>query len=213
MMEACKVAGRREQQKAERRARLFDAAMALFAARGFDAVSVADITDAAGLSKGVFFNYFPTKGHALGAFQTQMLDGLLSFGEQVEPAGCREVFEVFFGEAAVRYERDAALVRQVVLHMRHQPSMLSAEQDTAQRVVALYGGWLEQGIAAGELAADTDVAVVTQLVGDLWLGALVRWARDPSMSLAGAIGGRLGILFDGLTSRGSLDDGGGQSLS
>ncbi len=59
-------AGRRERRAAETRLRLFRCALQLFAARGFSAVTVEDITEAADVGKGTFFNYFESKDHVLG---------------------------------------------------------------------------------------------------------------------------------------------------
>lgn len=45
----------------ERRAQIMAAATALFAQRGYHATAVADIVDAVGVGKGVFYWYFPSK--------------------------------------------------------------------------------------------------------------------------------------------------------
>lgn len=60
------AAGRRERRAAETRVRLFRCAMQLFAERGFQNVTVEEITEAADVGKGTFFNYFQTKDHVLG---------------------------------------------------------------------------------------------------------------------------------------------------
>ena len=44
---------------------LVEAASALWSERGYDAVAVSDICERAGVSKGTFFYYFPTKEHLL----------------------------------------------------------------------------------------------------------------------------------------------------
>jgi AcrR family transcriptional regulator len=49
------------EQGRERKAQLVDAAMELFAERGYAATRVADICEAAGVAKGLFYWYFPTK--------------------------------------------------------------------------------------------------------------------------------------------------------
>ena len=59
-------AGRRERRAAETRIRLFRCALQLFSERGFQNVTVEDITEAADVGKGTFFNYFQTKDHVLG---------------------------------------------------------------------------------------------------------------------------------------------------
>jgi AcrR family transcriptional regulator len=53
--------GLRDRKKRETRQRLSDIASTLFYERGFDAVSVADVAEAAGVSKMTVFNYFPRK--------------------------------------------------------------------------------------------------------------------------------------------------------
>jgi AcrR family transcriptional regulator len=57
--------GRRERKAAETRLKLFRRAMQLFAERGFSNVTVEDITEAADVGKGTFFNYFKSKDHVL----------------------------------------------------------------------------------------------------------------------------------------------------
>jgi AcrR family transcriptional regulator len=51
----------RERKKAQTRTRIADVATALFAQRGFHAVTVGEIAEAAGVAKQTVFNYFPQK--------------------------------------------------------------------------------------------------------------------------------------------------------
>src|SRR6266516_1636569 len=53
--------GLREAKKAQTRQAIAAAAMGLFATRGFDHVTVAEVARAAGVSEKTVFNYFPTK--------------------------------------------------------------------------------------------------------------------------------------------------------
>src|SRR4051812_17592314 len=53
--------GLRERKKRQTRDTIAAAAMELFRARGFDAVTVAEVADAAEVSEKTVFNYFPTK--------------------------------------------------------------------------------------------------------------------------------------------------------
>ena len=60
------IMGRRQRRAAETRVRLFRCALELIAERGLANVTVEDITEAADVGKGTFFNYFATKDHVLG---------------------------------------------------------------------------------------------------------------------------------------------------
>jgi AcrR family transcriptional regulator len=64
--------GLRERKRAHSRATTVDVAMQLFAERGYDAVTVADICAAAEIAPRTFFRYFPTKDDVLAEPARQM---------------------------------------------------------------------------------------------------------------------------------------------
>lgn len=66
--------GRRERKKRETRDRLADVAARLFAERGYDAVSVADVARAAGVADQTVYNYFPTKPDLVFDLADEMLE-------------------------------------------------------------------------------------------------------------------------------------------
>ena len=66
--------GRRQRRRAETRERIFRSALQLFAEHGFSATTVEQITEAADVGKGTFFNYFRNKEDVLGAMAEVQLD-------------------------------------------------------------------------------------------------------------------------------------------
>ena len=77
--------GRRDRRAAQTKAKLFRCAIRLIARRGIDKVTVEDITEAADVGKGTFFNYFKTKEQVLGMIAEIQLEHIreaAALGEQ-----------------------------------------------------------------------------------------------------------------------------------
>ena len=70
------MSGRREEQKRERRERIFAVAMRLFVNQGFQETTILDIAKAAKVSRGTVFNYYPYKEALLIEHFATRLDDL-----------------------------------------------------------------------------------------------------------------------------------------
>ena len=80
-----------EQRRARTRDRLLVAAEAVIAEKGLHGVSIEDFVRAAGVSRGTFYNYFPTTADLIGAMNRRVarhMGGLLSAiaRRQADPA-------------------------------------------------------------------------------------------------------------------------------
>ena len=111
--------GLRERKKRATRQLIADIASGLFIQRGFDEVTVAEIAEAAGVSKMTVFNYFPRKEDL---FLDRHADRLRELEEVVR--------ERPSGESAV-----AAL-------RRHQHELLAARHPLSGAIEGAHGFWL-----------------------------------------------------------------------
>src|ERR1700731_1610850 len=111
--------GLRERKKRLMRQQLSDTATRMFLERGFDAVRVAEVAEACGVSEKTVFNYFPTKESLildrLESTMASLKSGLTEPG--VEPA-----------EAALRILND---------ELSAMTSWLAAQDDLAQASAAI----------------------------------------------------------------------------
>jgi len=80
------IDGLRERKSARARAATLDAGFRLFAERGYDQVTVADICAAADIGRRTFFHYFPTKEDLLDTPARQMTACLTAALDQVPPS-------------------------------------------------------------------------------------------------------------------------------
>src|SRR5215471_16026009 len=107
--------GRRERRAAETRIRLFRCALKLFAEHGFPNVTVEDITEAADVGKGTFFNYFESKDQVLGVMAEIQLGKVRAAMEEAEAGkgSIQSVLECLFARVSEEPGRSPELARTV----------------------------------------------------------------------------------------------------
>lgn len=71
-----KKAGRRKEQAAETKRKLYESAVQLFSRYDFDDVSVDAIVEAAGVSKGTFYVHFESKDALIASFLSDYVNGV-----------------------------------------------------------------------------------------------------------------------------------------
>jgi AcrR family transcriptional regulator len=79
------VEGRRDRRKRLTRAAISECGWELFEARGFDAVTVAEIAEAADVAVGTVFNYFPSKEAILFDQAGDLVDGMVALVRERGP--------------------------------------------------------------------------------------------------------------------------------
>jgi mycofactocin system transcriptional regulator len=173
-------------------------AIELFAARGFDAVSVDDVAEAAGIARRTLFRYYASK-NALpwGDFDAH-LDHMRELLNDLEP-------DVPIGQAL----RTALLAFNSFDEQetaRHRQRMRVILQTAALQAysMTMYAGWraVVAGFVAQRLGAKVE-DLVPQTVAWTMLGvalsAYENWLADESVSLADALGAAFDTVSDGLS--------------
>jgi AcrR family transcriptional regulator len=155
------VEGLRERKKRQTREAIAEAAMTLFQAEGFDAVTVADVARAADVSEKTVFNYFATKEDLVlrpGAERRAAL--IEAIRDRPRGASLVMPFRNFTGDFLDRVERDPVESIVAVPRLVAQSEslrnrlFLSWEQDAAALapIIAAEAGGSEDELVPGVMA-------------------------------------------------------------
>jgi len=200
---AVQLHGRRERRTAETRERLFRAALDLFARKGFNETTVEDITEAADVGKGTFFNYFPSKDHILLAFGEMQLAKLQAAIEEARRT--QEPMPQFLRSLGVRMTqeptRHPGIIRALLLAYLSSTPVREAMLDLQKRVHALHTEIVKLGQERGEIRKDLPAAEIAHVFRQTIFGTLLMWSLHGDASLHARIESAFNVLWSGLAPR------------
>src|SRR5262245_3183421 len=130
--------------KANVRERLLDAGLETLQRRGFNGCGVQEITNAAGVPKGSFYNYFDSK-EALGAavvdrYWQQRAGAVLPILEETDVSPRERLRRYFAALAANMAKRDytgGCMIGNLGAELSDQSRLV------CERLAAVFGGWTE----------------------------------------------------------------------
>jgi AcrR family transcriptional regulator len=171
--------GRREQAKLERRERIYEAALNLFRAQGYESTTVDQITRQAGLAKGTFFNYFPTKDAVLrylGTREIGRLGSTLSANGNGRGTAIGKLKRLMAALAS-NLEQDRTLVSLIFRKGVTAPDLLAGDAGgfSLQPVASLL---IRQAQYNGEVNRNLDPDGMAAALDALYLQQLVRWCES-----------------------------------
>ncbi len=191
--------GKREQAKVERRERLYEAALALFRSQGYAATTVAQITRQAGLAKGTFFNYFPTKDAVLRYLGAREIGRLGAASLAAADTSPLSNLKSLLAALARSLERDRDLVCLIFQSGITVPELLAGDaggfslQPTASLLI-------RQAQRTGQINAQLDPDILAAALDALYLQQLVRWCEsDERYALAERLTGMADLLLLGIS--------------
>ncbi len=195
--------GRRERRTVETRERLFRAALDLFAKKGFNESTVEDITEAADVGKGTFFNYFPSKDHILLAFGEMQLAKLQAAIEEARRT--HEPMPQFLRSLGVRMTqeptRHPGIIRTLLQAYLSTTPVREAMLDLQKRVHDLHTEIVRLGQEHGEIRNDLPAAEIAHVFRQTIFGTLLMWSLHGDATLHARIESAFNVLWSGLAPR------------
>ena len=205
MPQAAASSGRRQRRSAELRERLFRAALDLFAKKGFAETTVEDITNAADVGKGTFFNYFPSKNHILLAFGEMQLEKLHASVEAARQSN--EPMSVFLRSLRARMteepSRNPAIVRTILQAHLSSPPVREAMAKNHTRAQGLLTQLIQLGQDRGEVRKDLSASELAYVFRQTVFGTLLLWSIFGDSTLPERIDTAFNVLWTGLAPRDS----------
>jgi AcrR family transcriptional regulator len=197
---------RRQRRSSQTRESLFRAALDLFAKHGFADTTVEDITNAADVGKGTFFNYFPSKDHILLAFAEMQLSKLESIIDNLR--NTNEPVPQFLRTLAVRMTeepgRNPSLMRALLLANLSSTPVRDGMRINQTRGHRLLTEFMEIGQQRGELRKDLPAADIAHVFRQTVFGTLLIWSLYGDDSLSARIRTAFDVLWQGLSPRADL---------
>lgn len=167
--------GRRERKAEETRDRIFRAAIALFAERGLENVTIEQITAQADVGKGTFFNHFPSKEAVLahfGGIQASRLEQAIAGGE-IAGSAREQVCGII--ETLASYELTPELARALFISALGYNRFQEVGGDSIWRITGMLEKIIDEGQADGSLRSHGSSDESALFVLGLYFLALLTW--------------------------------------
>jgi AcrR family transcriptional regulator len=173
MFETTAPTTRRELSKAERRRRIVEAATSLLRESGFEAVSMLQIAERAGVSPATVYNLFQTKA----AILQQVFDrDLRDYERHVDQAPAKGALDRIFKAvdiAASLYRDDPGFYRAMAQAGRHKDTLRPA---ISERRIGFWKSMVAAARDAGSLVPETDEGLLGVSLSQTMRGAFSEWA-------------------------------------
>jgi AcrR family transcriptional regulator len=192
-------------RKSGRREEILQIARTLFAEKGFEAASIREIGDAAGILSGSLYYHFATKDDMLDELVRPFVLPLLKHYEVIAhsdadaPDRLRQM--VNFGLQNLVQEPDLLKIVANDRKFFAKSERFSYVEEAWQDIFQIWYGVLQDGVRQGKFRSDLNLHITLRMIIEL-LNGTVDWFRpDGRFTIEQVIETQVELLFGGLTPR------------
>jgi AcrR family transcriptional regulator len=177
----------------------------MFKEKGFENTTIDEITKEAGIAKGTFFNYFPTKESLFSYFREQKEEFIVSIMQEqmLLDIPSREKIRKFLVLVAEYYEKDKELLR--LLAFEHKKLVMSSDQKPSsgkqkhERFINMITDLIDEGILKSEIRSGIDSKIAAETIYAVYFHSLMVWLHsDNNYSFSKNISSKIDIIFEGI---------------
>ena len=190
----------REKKKIETRNKIFEVSGRLFKENGIENTTIDEIVKKAGIGKGTFFNYFPSKTALLLYFAQQKEE--LTYNqiknEMIKSISTREKIKNILVFVAKTNEKDKELTKMFVFeYLRHYGS--GQNERRSRGLSNILHGLIEDGIKKEDVKSTIDSKKAAQIISAIYFHSMVEWLWSQiDYSFSDDISGKIDLVFDGI---------------
>jgi AcrR family transcriptional regulator len=192
--------GRRERRRQETVEKLFASAMRLFSTKGYAATKVEDITEAADVGKGTFFNYFPSKRHVLGYFAGKQLSRVEHYvGVSREgDAETLELLEALARDLTRLPAKSPEMARTVVASFLGDADVREYVLAQILRGREMVAEIIARGQERGEVRRDMEAGELARIFQQSIFGTILMWSLSQKDPVERMLANSIEVLLSGL---------------
>lgn len=195
---------KRKVQGRETRQKLFETSIALFNERGYENVTIDDICEKIGVSKGAFYTHFKSKDQVivenflyLNSSYEEVLGSGKTAGSAFEKLYAFQLYAMRkleeIGWKAVR------LVYHVETGSNKNKSFLTSKSFSLYKIIL---SLIKEGQKSGEIRKDQSAAAITDTLVQLYRGIIFDWClNNGAYSLVEAANNTAVFVFEGIRKR------------
>ncbi|AGB50462.1 transcriptional regulator [Methanomethylovorans hollandica DSM 15978] len=198
----------RQKRKIETKNRIFEVSGKLFKEKGFESTTIDEITKEAGIAKGTFFNYFPTKESLVFYFAEQKAELVygLTENETIKHLHTKERIKKFLVALAESYENDKELTKLLFFEYRRyiedSRNTPDKERNPHYRLIKVLLDLLQEGIKKREVKESIDTIMAAEILNAMYFHTLMVWLKSENeLSFSRNISVKIDLLFEGIGDR------------
>ncbi|MGH9094669.1 MAG: TetR/AcrR family transcriptional regulator [Acidimicrobiales bacterium] len=188
---------RREQSKQANRERLYDAALDLFADRGYASVTVEDICARADVGRATFFRLYGTKAALLDEFSRRVAAEAEAQLARARPADATSALRIVAEIMCDAWISSGVTVRQMAQEYIHSVSLVAGSRSAQAELQELVSGIVRAGQERGELSGAPHPDFLGWMIVTALSGAIATWLGSDDI-LRRRSAQTIEVLLDGL---------------
>ncbi|RUT33638.1 TetR/AcrR family transcriptional regulator [Paenibacillus zeisoli] len=192
----------RESRKKELKEQIFLQALQLFREKGFEQVTVQEITAKCGIAKGTFFNYFAKKEEILlylGESQIDLLHQSIEKHRDIDHP--KEQITLVLGDLLHNFSSHSELMRLATMEIMKSAHLAGEESKSVHQLHQQLASILDRAIQNGKLQSRWETGVIATTIVGVYFHTILSWTlqgAQPTTTISDSFRQQLDVVWEGI---------------